>query len=528
MNRKFWGWGYKEYSIDPKTLDQVKANIAFALGISSFPEAGKPKLDQLSLREPRCTIPSHLSEISSVDKADRASHTYGKAFRDVWRAVYEGFPNPPDYVLYPKSIEDIQAIFEYAAAQNIAVVPYGGGSSVTGGIEPRVGDQYNGCFSVDMKYFDQLLAIDQENQTAHFQAGIYGPALNQALKPHGLTLRHFPQSFEFSTLGGWIVTRAGGHYATLYTHIDEFVQQVNCVTPSGIYQSNKLPSSGGGIDDNALMIGSEGILGIITDAWIRVQKPPQFKTSATITFPSFEKGIQACQTIGQSGLYPSNARLIDALEAFQNGIGDGKQSVLILGFESASFPVNQLMDHALQICNSFEGTAKAKNPEKRSSTADQWKKSFLEAPYLRDELVRFGLIVETFETCTTWSNFQSFHSKIQQAFKEALKNQNCKGLLSCRFTHIYQDGPAPYYTIYANGENGKELENWDAIKTAVSEVIVSEGGTITHHHAIGRDHEPFFAKQKSPMYFSMIESLKKTVDPKRIMNPGVILPSKIK
>ena len=256
------------------------------------------------------------------------------AFRDVWRGFHGHYPNPPDYVAFPTTETDIIQLMQFATENEVSLVPVGGGSSVVGGIEPTTNSRYQGVISVNMKHFDQILEVDKASRSAHIQAGIYGPALEAGLKPHGYTLRHYPQSFEFSTLGGWIATRAGGHFATLYTHIDEFVQSVTMVTPSGKLASRRLPGSGAGPSEERFYTGSEGILGIITSAWMRLQDIPKYKKTITVGFPTFEAGAEAARALAQSGLNPANARLIDRMEALTNGLGDGQSDVLIVGFES--------------------------------------------------------------------------------------------------------------------------------------------------------------------------------------------------
>lgn len=519
QKRKYWGWGYDSHTIATDALEVSLYALGQMLGRQSFEK--KPIPQYTDLPKPKFTIPQYLQTFVSSSNEERASHSYGKAFRDIWRAVYEGFPNPPDYVAFPENEEHIIKLYDFASTHNINLIPYGGGSSVVGGIEPC---SSKGNITVDMKHFDKLIHLNLENRTVEVQAGIYGPALNALLKPNGLTLRHFPQSFEFSTLGGWIVTRAGGHFATVYTYIDDFVQQVTMISPKGKMVSNYIPESGAGPSLKRIVAGSEGIMGIVTSAVIKVQKIPQFKSSATISFDTFEAGVEACRSLSQSGLSPANARLISATEAFINGAGDGTQNILIIGFESSEYPVDIQQEQAETIAKSFGGKVLIK---KGGSTEGTWKDSFLEAPYLRDELVRRGIIVETFETCTTWSNFNNFNEQIITTAKKAFKKHGCKGMISVRFTHLYQDGPAPYYTIFAIPEEDyTQLSIWDQIKTEVSNKLVELGGAITHHHAVGKDHQPFYEDQTPELFTETLRQIKHTLDPKWIMNDGVLIKRK--
>ncbi|MFK7984127.1 MAG: FAD-binding oxidoreductase [Saprospiraceae bacterium] len=523
--RSYWGWGWANFPLPNQLLNQYKTTLGQLFQIKEFEQVTPVPIADLQLRAPRFTLPKHLASICSNSNFDRASHTYGKAFRDIWRGVRGIFPNPPDYVSFPRTEADIIALMEFATANDISLIPFGGGSSVCGGTEPSDNPRYQGVISVDMKYFDQILQIDQASRSAHIQAGIYGPALDASLKPHGLTLRHYPQSYEFSTLGGWIATRSGGHFATLYTHIDEFVQGVTMITPKGKIETRRLPGSGAGPSEERLVAGSEGILGIITSAWMRLQTIPQYKKTITVAFPSFEAGAAGARALAQSGLNPANARLIDAMEAFGSGLGDGKSSILIVGFESHQRDVTYFMHEALALCKEHGGTwdEKRVTATTRSSKGDAWKSSFLVAPYLRDECVKLGLVMDTFETAVTWDQYPTFYKNVKKATQDAVNKYCGAGTVTCRFTHIYPDGPAPYFTVIAKGKKGKQLEQWDAIKQAASQAIIDNGGTITHHHAVGKDHRPYYTQQHTPLFGEMLSAAKKTVDPNWVMNPGVLL-----
>ncbi len=526
--RNYWGWGYEDFQFPEGILDQFKMAVKGLLQIEKFEQHQAKNVEDLQLRNPRFQLPVNLKSICSASNFDRASHSYGKAFRDVWRGFHGHFPNPPDYVAFPKTENDIIQLMQFATENEVSLVPVGGGSSVCGGIEPTENNKYSGVISVDMKHFNQILEIDKTSRSAHIQAGIYGPALEAGLKPYGLTLRHYPQSFEFSTLGGWIATRSGGHFATLYTHIDEFVQSVSMITPTGKLESRKLPGSGAGPSEERFYTGSEGILGIITSAWMRLQDIPIYKKTITVAFPTFEAGAQAARALAQSGLNPTNARLVDAMEALINGLGDGQSAILIVGFESHQREVGYWMQEALALCKEHGGKWNEKRlaENTRSKKGDAWKKSFLMLPYLRDEMMKLGLIVETFETAITWNQFPDFYENIKNAAQQAIDKYCGVGVVTCRFTHIYPDGPAPYFSIIAQGKQGKQLEQWDNIKNEVSQAIIDNGGTITHHHAVGKDHRPFYTQQRTPLFGEILKAAKNTVDPKWIMNPGVLLAEK--
>ncbi|MCO5249505.1 MAG: FAD-binding oxidoreductase [Chitinophagales bacterium] len=524
--KSFWGWGYEDFHISEDVIKKTMQLLQIGLGIQEFEEIYPPTIDEIKLPLPRFDLPESLKAICKDDTFSRASHSYGKSFRDVWRGLKGIYENVPDYIAYPKSEDEIQQLFEFATTQQIALIPYGGGSSVCGGVEADLPFGYKGCITVDMLHFDKVLEIDKTSRSARIQAGIYGLDLEDTLRKHELTLRHYPQSFEFSTLGGWIVTRSGGHYATLYTHVDEFVQSVRMLTPQGgILQSRRLPGSGAGPSEERLVGGSEGIFGIVTEAWMRLQDIPKYKGKATFLFKDLAQGAEACRLLAQSGLHPANARLIHALEAFSNGLGDGVHAVLIVGFESAHFPVGNALEKATQICIDAGGKiSKSKEREiAEQADADEWKRSFIRAPYLRDRLMMKGLIVETFETAIVWDKFNELHQAIEQATYATFQRLKMKGFITCRFTHIYPDGPAPYYTIIAQGKKGTQLEEWDEIKRIVSDILIEKGATITHHHAVGRDHQLWYQKQAGDTFQHILRNIKTSVDSNWILNPGTLI-----
>ena len=274
--RKWWGWGYEDERLPESFLARIAPLLQAGLGVTALEPRYAPRRDTMRLRAPRFPLPDRIAPWCTHETAERAGHCYGKAYRDVIRAIRGEFDNPPDYVAYPRDEADIVELMVLCEAESIALVPYGGGSSVVGGVEARRDDltDFRAAVSIDLGRLDRVLEIDRHSRAARIQAGVLGPALEDQLRPHGLTLRHFPQSFEFSSLGGWIATRSGGHYATLYTHVDEFVESLRVLTPSGVVATRRLPGSGAGPSPDRLFIGSEGALGVIVEAWMRLQDRP--------------------------------------------------------------------------------------------------------------------------------------------------------------------------------------------------------------------------------------------------------------
>ena len=522
--RKFWGWGYVGDGLDEQEAHALRKAVAQRYGIDDLPAVAPPSVSEIELRAPRLQPPSSLETICTVEPYERLLHSYGRSYADCVRIFRRDFPNPPDLVAYPESTQDVVDLLDWADTVGAAVIPFGGGSSVCGGVEPDVGDSYPGTLTIDLAKLDRVLEVDQKSRAARIQGGARGPALEAQLKEHGYTLRHFPQSFEHSTLGGWIATRSGGHFATLYTHIDDFVESTTTVTPRGLLETRRLPGSGAGPSPDRLMIGSEGILGLIVEAWMRVQDRPTHRAARAITFPSFGAGAEAVRALGQAGLYPSNCRLIDAAEAAGTGAGDGRHSLLVLAFESADHPVEPWMSRALELAQDHGGTFGDGGEGHRGGATGSWRDAFLRAPYYREVLAPSGVVSDTFETSITWDRFEAFHANISEHVSRVIERVTGRaGTVTCRFTHAYPDGPAPYFTFQGLGSAAGCLDQWREIKQAANEVVIAEGGTITHHHAVGRDHRPGYDLQRPDLFADALTAAKRSLDPNGLLNPGVLI-----
>ncbi|MEO9221864.1 MAG: FAD-binding oxidoreductase [Mycobacteriaceae bacterium] len=510
--RSWWGWGWSE-----EALSDVECRRYGALLPHSPPDPlPLPRLPDVA--PPRVAPPQSLAAVCSVSPFDRVSHAHGKAFRDVVRFLRADVATAPDLVAFPRDEAQIVDLLDWAGRTGVVVVPFGGGSSVVGGVEYRGDAPF---LALDLSTMDRVLEVDSLNRAALIQAGIYGPALETALRRSGHTLRFFPQSFEFSTLGGWLATRAGGHYATLHTHIDDFVESLRVVTPAGTAESLRLPGSGAGPSPDRLFLGSEGTLGVITQAWMRLQDRPRFKASTSVRFADFTAAVAAVRDIAQSGLHPANCRLLDPGEAALSQADNQGRSVLILGFESAHFPVDAALELALGIARSHGGTDE---PAAAGDAVESWRSAFIRMPYIRDAVARMSGITETFETACTWDRFEGLyrdvHTRLGAAIHEITGHD---GLLNCRFTHVYPDGPAPYFTVIASGRRGSELAMWDDLKAVAMQIITDNGGTVTHHHGVGRDHRPGYDRQRPQLFADSLEAVKRTLDPAGILNPGVLI-----
>lgn len=539
---KHWGWGYEDQAPTPEAQRQTAELASAHLGIAYEGIEEPVALEQLQLPLPRVRPPAELAEICSSDDHERASHALGKSYADIVNGFRGRFEHLPDFVARPREEAEVERLLEWCAGEGVAAIPFGGGTSVVGGVTPEVPSSFNGAVSLDLRALDRLLEVDQVSRAARIQAGATGPVLESQLAEHGLTLRHFPQSFEFSTLGGWIATRAAGHFATGRTHIEEYVESARAITPAGLWESRRLPGSGAGVSPDRMLAGSEGTLGVITEAWMRVQPRPGHRRSAGVRFPDFAAGAECVRELSQSGLQPANCRLIDAREAATTMAGDGSHALLVLGFESTDHPVDDALARALAICAAHGGVV----PDARggagsgggggdgSETGDggdavgSWREAFLGAPYVRDVLVAIGVLAETFETAITWERFASFHERVKASGEEALREVCGEGgRVTARFTHVYPDGPAVYFTAIAPARHGEEVEQWAAVKRAVSEQIEAAGGTITHHHAVGRDHRPWYDRQRPEPFALAFAGAKAAVDPRGVMNPGVLVEPRV-
>ena len=518
--RSWWGWGWEDEALTDEQKHNLAAAVAGRLGTGDVEVQPAPDLSAIELPAPRFSPPDSLARICSTDPYDRASHTYGKAFRDVVRAFGGDLSPAPSFVAFPESEADVAALLDWCASAGAPAVPYGGGSSVVGGTELA------GAVSIDMTRMDRVLEIDRVSRAARIQAGALGPVLEEQLRPEGYTLRHFPQSFEFSTLGGWLATRSGGHYATNYTHIDDFCESMRVVTPAGVSESRRLPGSGAGPSPDRMFLGSEGILGIITEAWMRVQERPVHKATAGVRFSTFEAGVAAARAVSQAALFPANCRLLDPTEAMTSaGVTDGS-ALLVLGFESADHPVDAWMARAVELVQDHGGAL----PDGVRTTTDTgqgaagaWKGSFIRAPYTRDALIAMDVLAETFETSITWDRFDALHAGVTTAVEKAIAEVCGGGWMTCRFTHVYPDGPAPYFSVIAPGRRGSMVQMWAEIKAAASEVLVEHGATITHHHAVGRDHRPWYDRQRPALFADALRAAKSVLDPAGVLNPGVLI-----
>ena len=503
--RRHWGWGFED---EPPPEREAVAGLAAHLGFGSAElEAPAP----LRVPPPRVPVPEALHGLCAVDDHARALHAHGASYLDVVRALRSELPHVPDAVAYPADEADLARVLEWCAGARLAVTPFGGGTSVVGGADPVAAPGLEGAVSLDLSRLDRVLEVDPVSRAARIQAGATGPGLEAQLGEHGLTMRFFPQSFERSTLGGWVATRAAGHFATGPTHVDDLVESIRALTVAGdVWESRRLPGSGAGPSPDRLLLGSEGTLAVVTEAWVRVRPRELERRSARVELPSWDAGLDAVREIAQAGLEPANCRLVEPREAALTFAGDGSSALLLLAFEGVIEPAGR----AVAIAERHGGRAS-------EGGSGAWRETFVRAPYLRDTLVAMGVLSETFETAVTWDRLPGFVDRVRAATLDALG----EGIVTCRLTHAYPDGAAPYFTVLAPARRGEEEAQWDAVKRAAAGAILAGGGTITHHHAVGRDHRPFYDRQRPEPFAAALAAGKAALDPGGILNPGVLLPA---
>lgn len=519
-------WGYVEDALGEKDRKPLINLLAGFLGGKRFDSRPPVAAEAMKLPVSRVAIPIALNTFVHAEHDTRLLHAVGRSFRDLATLRSGELQHAPDAVAVPCNSAELNAVLEWAGQQRLAVIPHGGGSSVVGGINAEGMDDFNGVVTLSLRAMNRVLEVDQRSAVVHAEAGILGPELDAALKPYGLAVRHFPQSYMHSTLGGWVATRGAGHFSTQLAKIEDRVQAVSVTLADGrSAQSRPLPASSVGVDPNRLWCGSEGVLGVITDVRLRCVRLPTQRESAGIRFKTYELAIEAAREILQCGIYPTQLRILDPYENMISAAYSGKAvtgALMVLGFESAGAPLLELRSKALEITRQFGGELK---DDGGKEAVGDWRNTFFRQPYLRDALMDYGVISDTFETAVPWSRVPLFYHAVREATLKAV-NQVCgAGMVSCRTTHAYSDGCSLYFAFFGPGRHGALVEQWQQIKNAASDAVMQNGGTISHHHAMGRDHR-LWAEQEIPAAFrAAIRAVKRELDPQGMMNPGLWFPT---
>ena len=454
-----------------------------------------------------------------VDDTTRTLRTRGKSTPDLLRARAGDLADAPDAVVRPDGHDDVADVLVWATEHRVAVVPFGGGTCVTGGLAARR-DGFAGLVSLDLVRMKRLLAVDEVSMTATLEPGLRGPEAEALLAEHGLTIGHYPQSFEHASIGGFAATRSSGQSSAGYGRFDAMVVALSAATPTGTLELGSSPANAAGPDLRQLLLGSEGAFGVITSVTVRVRRAPAETTYEGWGWSSFDAGSDAMRTLAQAGLLPTVIRLSDESETAINladpssigGAGEG--CLMITGYEGTASQVDSRRAAVAEVLGRLGGTPLGTEP------GEKWSRGRFGAPYLRDALLDHGVLVETLETATFWSNRERLYADVKAALTSSLGEGS---LVLCHVSHVYETGCSLYFTVAAR-QGGDPIAQWRVAKAAASDAMIAAGATITHHHAVGTDHTPWFAREIGEVGVRVLRAVKAELDPAGILNPGVLIP----
>jgi alkyldihydroxyacetonephosphate synthase len=527
---RFWGWGVDEDAgegLPPHAEEMLRRELDLPQQAGSRAVT----LEAVRLRDP-APLPDLPGEVRD-DREARVLHAAGKSTPDLVRQRAGDAENAPDAVLYPRSHDEVRAMLDACGRGGIAVVPFGGGTSVVGGVEPLRAD-FAAVVALDLSGLDKLVSVDERSLTAVIEAGVSLPEAERLLGERGLTLGHFPQSYEYATVGGCVATRSAGQASTGYGRIDELVLGVRMAAPVGDVDLRPMPASAAGPDLRELVVGSEGALGVITSSALRVRPIPAVKRYEGWMFPSFGEGAECFRALEQAGAAPDVARLSDEEEtrlsmalagtggakgalagAYMRARGVAGGCIAICGWEGDAEDVGRRRFRTTSLLRRHGAVPLGASPGRA------WVRGRYHGPYVRDHLLDRGVFVETLETAAQWSSLFGLYRAVGSALRGAL---GPRSLVMCHVSHLYPSGASLYFTFLARARPGEELDQWRAAKSAATDAIVDAGGTITHHHAVGRDHAPWLVREVGDPALSALRAVKADLDPAGIMNPGKLLP----
>jgi alkyldihydroxyacetonephosphate synthase len=510
--------------------DGIRALLKNALGVDGATTA-ELNADEVRLR-PSALAAADREALTAlvgaqycvVDDLDRLLRAGGKSTLDLLRRKDSGVQDAPDAVLIPADEEEVAAILGYCAAHAIAVVPFGGGTSVVGGVEPIRGD-FTAVVSLDLRRLNQLHGLDEVSGEAELGAGLTGPQAEELLGALGFSIGHFPQSFQFASIGGYAATRSSGQNSAGYGRFDDMVRGVRAVTPAGVLDLGRAPASAAGPDLKQLILGSEGVFGVITRVRLRVHPVPEVTLHEAWSFPDFVTGAAALRAVIQTGAGPTVMRLSDEAETGVNlatteSIGEQTSTGGCLGitvFEGTAEHAASRQAETRAVLLAHGGTSLGEAP------ALAWERGRFGAPYLRDSLLSAGALCETLETATSWSNVGALKAAVTEALTDSLAESGTPALVMCHISHVYPTGASLYFTVVA-GQRGNPIEQWQKAKTAASAAMVRCGATITHHHAVGADHRPWMRDEVGDLGVEVLRAVKAVLDPAGILNPGKLIP----
>jgi len=544
------GWGYRDraFRLSPEQLSALVASLGARFGRPLVPGAPAAGLDGVQVPASRANsaLLDRLSDVLAArdirtSPRERALHAAGKSLPDLLRLRSGRLERAPDAVVYPRDPASVQRLLALAAELELAIVPFGGGTSVVGGVEPLLPEGKRALIALDTTELDRLLGFDRASSTATLQAGIDGPALEAALGEHGHTLGHFPQSFEHSTLGGWIATRSSGQQSDGYGGIDDMLVSARMLCPGGELQTLTVPRHASGPDLRELILGSEGALGVIVEATLRVRPAPAHHAVHGALFRDFAAGVDAVRELAGSGLPLTMMRLSDGEEtelslllrrdparrfdpsaAFLSaarGLGyAGERSLLLFGIESEDPKLG-----AMQLLRAQAICLRQRALPLGSAPGRSWQKERFATPYLRDLLLDQGAAIDTLETAFEWKDLLSGHARVVAALRDAASEHAGAGIAMGHLSHSYPDGACVYFIVIYPPAQDDPVEQWRRIKRVATEAIMDAGGTLSHHHGVGTDHQPWLAREKGPLGMQALRAIKAALDPSGVMNPGKLL-----
>jgi len=553
---KWWGWGDPQKTFPMEDKPNLWSWVCNILALQDKNKISEPvSREQVILSEANINQ-EFLSEIISKLEAnqiytsddERLEHAYGKSYADLFYARKGIIKKAPDIIIYPRSHDDVEFIMKSAQVHNVCVIPFGGGTNIVGGVDPRdqtMTSKGMRCIvSLDMKQMDKVISIDTQSQTALIQAGALGPILESQLSEKGWSLGHYPDSFEFSTLGGWLATRSAGMQSDAYGKIEDMLVSLKMVTPTGTVITRTTPASSAGPDLNRFIVGSEGILGVITEATMRIHKSPEVKDYRGFLFPSFEKGVEAIKECIDKNWIPSMIRLQDEFESqlafnmkspkkgfealiqkqvkkFLLATGYQKPCIMIVGFEGDLKNTQVISQEAVKILKKHRAFSLGK------SVGKTWSKDKFNIPYLRDYMMDYAVMVDVAETAAVWSKLLNvYHKTIEEMKKRFAEEDNGTGTgyIGCHISHTYHTGACLYFTYATKQNPNKEMEQYYGYKKLITDTFLKNGATLTHHHAVGYEHSPWMETEVSATGLKALKAVKDVLDPKNICNPGKVLP----
>lgn len=548
---KWWGWGYEDITFNDSEKPELWPYLKRELGVDEIRWNKPINFDEVTLPDQKnndaflAALEQKLDSDQIVeDKKTRLIHAAGKSFRDLWLIRHGNIKFAPDCVIFPNNENDVVSIVNAAKENGVVLIPFGGGSNIAGCLEPK--DHHNRMVvSLDMCRMHKVIEIDQYSLIARIQPGVYGQHLEDQLAEHGVTLGHFPDSFLHSTLGGWVATRSAGMQSDIYGKIEDMVISLRMVTPSGTIITRTVPKSSNGIDIRHLCIGSEGILGVITEVTIQVHKKPEKEDWYGWLFPDFQSGIDAIHECHRYNCMPTVTRLNDPKKTalsfafktpktgfkatiantFKWYIGNVKKinfnqcCLMVVKYEGTQQEFKNIRKKVSSIYKKHRGVCLGAEPGR------SFAKVKFDFPHLRDFTMDRSIMADVSETATTWNNLCAMHKNGLKEIENAIKETGVNGWVGCHLSHSYHSGASLYFTFGCLQRKGREIEQYLYVKKAAEDAFMKNGGTLSHHHAVGTEHLPWVEEDLSPTGLKAVKALKDGLDPNGIMNPGKIIPS---